>query len=621
MIKGSTIELRKDHLAVVAAKNSIEYNIMDEPTLFVYSKRVKKEIDQMYNLLAQFGVDGIKFCIYDETQKLERCICYSNHETKSEEWYSFKTKEGLVKLAMVVNEKAILDFNKVNDYGTFNATTSDELLIHLDEIKQELEPNLPTSSESVSMEVEQIIPIEYNIDETVKAILKNLLLFIYAKSPREAAGLQDDENINERMLIVLAIDYILKIAIKYEWALVRYQNSFYIYTGTYWQKIIEDELKEFLGSSAERIGINPYTARFYGFRENLIKQFRSAAYFTPPSIDTTATKINLQNGVYVITPTSRYLKPHDKEDFMTYKLTFPYDPSAKKEKFEKFLNRVLPDKAKQMVLAEFMAYVFIRNTVLKLEKGLILYGAGANGKSVIFQIILKLFGPENVSNYTLQSLTDSNGYTRALLAGKLLNYASELSSKMNPTFFKMLMSGEPIECRQIYERPFLLEDYCKFVFNTNILPRDIEQNDGFFRRFLIIHFDQKIGEEEQNPALAAEIIEDELPGVFNWVLDGLDRLLSQRGFTPCPAIDAIVNEYRKNSDSVALFLEDGGYAPSEDDHKSLKELFTSYKDFCKNGNYTACSERSFSERLRNHGYNVTRRSAGRIVGIRKTFQY
>lgn len=61
--------------------------------------------------------------------------------------------------------------------------------------------------------------------------------------------------------------------------------------------------------------------------------------------------------------------------------------------------------------------------------------------------------------------------------------------------------------------------------DLNVLPADVENNSGFFRRFIIIEFDQIISDEEKNPMLANEIIQNELPGVFNWILDGLNRLL------------------------------------------------------------------------------------------------
>jgi putative DNA primase/helicase len=188
---------------------------------------------------------------------------------------------------------------------------------------------------------------------------------------------------------------------------------------------------------------------------------------------------------------------------------------------------------------------------------------------------------------------------------------------MNPTLFKQLVSGEPVEARMIYGKPFILRDYARFIFNTNVLPKDLEHNTGFFRRFIIIEFDQTISDDEKNPMLANEIIQEELPGVFNWILEGLKRLLQQSDFSKCVAADNAVDRYKKDSDSVALFLEDGNFIPSKDDKLSLKEFFSLYREFCKDSNYTCCSVKAFSNRLKNYHYEITRQATGRVVGVKK----
>lgn len=153
--------------------------------------------------------------------------------------------------------------------------------------------------------------------------------------------------------------------------------------------------------------------------------------------------------------------------------------------------------------------------------------------------------------------------------------------------------------------------------DLNVLPADVENNSGFFRRFIIIEFDQIISDEEKNPMLANEIIQNELPGVFNWILDGLNRLLMQGDFSKCATAINAIETYKKESDSVALFLDDGGFKPSLDEKLSLMDFYNSYKDFCKDSNYTCCSNKVFSTRLKVFGYEISRISAGRLVGVNK----
>ena len=294
-------------------------------------------------------------------------------------------------------------------------------------------------------------------NQDARETLFSLLKHVHANSPHEAAGLTEDVPLPPPYLVVVTVEFTLKKARENNWPLVRYLDGYYIYCGTHWKKLTDDDLKDFLGKCAEQIKVDRLMCRHFKFKDALLKQFFVEGYFNPPKPDQLI-KINLGNGTFHISKDSQTLQPFDPDDFMQYKLSFGYDPSADCPKFNAYLNRVLPDKKKQTVLAEFIAYAFTKNSALKLEKAAILFGSGANGKSVFFDVILKLLGDDNVSNISLQALTDSKGYHRALLPGKLLNYASEISGNLDPTIFKLLVSGEPVEARQIYGKPFMLQD-------------------------------------------------------------------------------------------------------------------------------------------------------------------
>ncbi|MFO0450570.1 MAG: phage/plasmid primase, P4 family [Pseudomonadota bacterium] len=449
-----------------------------------------------------------------------------------------------------------------------------------------------------------------------RQLLEQLLPDLEADSPRKAAGLADDVVLDERTLLIITIEHTLKVAQEKNWPLVSFEQGLYIYTGEYWVIVSDDAIRDFLGKAAERIKIDPFIARHFRFRENLLKQFFSSAYFQPPQPPQDQVLINLRNGTFVFDRGKFYLKPFDRNDFLRYQLPFAYDPTAEAKRFIEYLNRVVSIE-KQKILSEYSGYLFIKSSQLKLEKVLLLYGSGSNGKSVFFDCIMKLLGPENITNFSLQSLTDNTGYTRASISGKLLNYSSEISSKLDVTKFKLLASGEPIECRQIYGKPFILADYCKFIFNCNNLPKDLELNDAFFRRFLIIHFDQTISPEERDVELSSYLTANEMSGIFNWVLLGLVRLLNQQGFTRCTEVDMFIENFRKESDSVQIFLEEARYQVSSAGYVFLKDLYEEYKFFCRDNFYPLISNRAFAERLRSSGIKVHRISSGNVVFVNK----
>lgn len=427
-------------------------------------------------------------------------------------------------------------------------------------------------------------------------------------------GVEDQSKLTRDDYCIVTSEEILKITRANGWGLCQNQGFIYGFNGCYWSLIEEGDLKTFLSKAAEKLGVTWRKARSANFEDYLFKQFLKTARL-PSRERKEEILIPLLNGTFEIKNGQRRLKPFDMDDFITYQLPFEYDPDAKAPLFEKFLNEVLPDASRQMVLAEFLGYVF--TVGLKLEKTLMPYGSGANGKSVFFEIVNALLGPENVSTFSITSLTDKSGYYRAMLANKLLNYASEINGDLEASIFKQIVSGEPVEARLPHGKPMIIRDYAKIMFNTNVLPHNIEHTDAFFRRFLIVPFDVTIKPENQDPELAKKIIANELPGVFNWVLAGLDRILTNRRFSDCDAVIKQVEEFRKQSDSVALFLEDTGYQKAVNHYTYLKELYNEYRTYCFESGCKVPALRTFSDRLRNLGFQIEKRNAGRIVYISK----
>lgn len=387
---------------------------------------------------------------------------------------------------------------------------------HLNTLTNELESNKTVGI--LDKLLLEIIPVNFE-----NIINQNLISIDQSQSKEET-------KVTEKHYLIIVIEELLKIAQNNSWGLCKNNDFIYLYNGKFWSEIDKNTFQSFLANVALKMKVPQYTAKYYRFNEHLFKQFLNVANLTPPQVSNDIVHINLKNGTFEITTQGNNLRPFDKNDFITYQLPFKYDIQANAPIFEKYLNKVLPDIEAQNVLAEYLGYVFIKNgnQSIKEEKVLILYGTGANGKSVFFEVVNALLGEQNISNYTLQSLTDEKGYHRAKISNKLVNYASEISSKLETTIFKQLVSGEQVEARLPYGQPFIMKQYAKLIFNCNELPRDVEHNTAYFRRFLIIPFEVTIPPDEQDKTLHTKIIENELTGVFNWVLKGLDRLLQNK---------------------------------------------------------------------------------------------
>lgn len=437
-------------------------------------------------------------------------------------------------------------------------------------------------------------------------------------------SVHDNFKLTNKHYSIISIDTVLNTARSNNWGLCKNHSFIYLYNGSYWSEIDKEAFQKFLGKAAEKMGVPKFSAKYYKFKKELYEQFLATAYLEaiPPSADNVL--INLKNGTFEINTEGTQIRPFNPNDFITYQLPFEYNPKAEAPIFKNYLNEVLPDKERQNVLAEFLGFLFIKHNSnrLKEEKALILYGAGANGKSVFFQVVSALLGDENTSNYSLQSLTNENGYFRAKIANKLVNYASEINGKLESSIFKQLVSGEPVEARLPYGEPFTLKQYAKLIFNCNDLPKEVEQTNAYFRRFLIIPFDVTIPPEKQDKNLHNKIIETELSGVFNWVLEGLNRLLAQKGFSKCTAAEEAVADYKTQSDSVKMFIDENDYVISPNEYTLIKELYPHYRQYCYEDGFKPVSKVNFSKRLKNYKIIVERVTGNKLAAfITKEISY
>lgn len=511
------------------------------------------------------------------------------------------------------------DFEALNlaehQLGQLKLTDMNDLFVHL--VSKGLD-----ATNALSIIREQIL-ISLSKSETMphSMILNELIEKVTNIDFAQLAELREGERLKNSQIQVIIIAQILLLAKNNNWGLCKQHDFLYLFNGEYWGLLEENELKTFLGNAAEKMGLRNVHAQHFNFKDHLYKQFMAAANLPKPEQPENTININLKNGTFEVTPNGNKLKPFNRKDFMTYQLPFEYNREAQAPLFSAYLNRVLPEKELQNILAEYLGYIFIHTSTLKLEKTLLLYGSGANGKSVFYEIVRSLLGEQNTSEFSLQSLTHENGYSRAMIANKLVNYASEINGTLVASIFKQLVSGEPVEARLPYGRPFTLTQYAKLIFNCNELPKDVEQTEAYFRRFIIIPFEVTIPESEQDKQLAQKIIKNELSGVFNWVLQGLERLLQQQNFTESETVNRTRQQYKTESDSVKLFLEEEEYIPHLTNYEPIKRLYSQYRMFCQEGGFSPVNQLNFQKRLTLSKVIVMKKNVGKVAFLTKKIEY
>lgn len=274
------------------------------------------------------------------------------------------------------------------------------------------------------------------------------------------------------------------------------------------------------------------------------------------------------------------------------RMDYAYDADADCYGWRRFLDEVLPDKGMQRILQEFLGCVFIDRHRAKIEKMLVLLGPGANGKSVVHDVVRGLLGDHNVTSFGLGELTAGYELKKniASINGKRLNYASEISAS---TFthvndqLKKLISGEPMSARANYRDNFMATDIPLIMANANKLPgMNKEDLKAMSRRFIVLPFNVEIPVDRQNPLLARELME-ELPGIFNWVMEGRDRYIANGfAFSEVKKIDEAPGHYKLKGSTVVEFLLDRDYNAQRRDNcenpKWVKatDLYKEYNEWC-----------------------------------------
>lgn len=235
----------------------------------------------------------------------------------------------------------------------------------------------------------------------------------------------------------------------------------------------------------------------------------------------------------------------DERYHCTYMHPYRYNPKERCYKWQMFLREVLPDKNQRLTLQMFLGLGLIeRGTVYnpfegkdraKVELCLILIGAGSNGKSVIYQTAMGIFGRDRISGVDYDELTasgDEGMRARRLLRGAIFNWSSDSETKTfgrkRSGVFKRIVSGEPVTDRKIGEdvRENFTMPY--LIFNLNELPTPGDGSFAFIRRLQYISFDVIIPPDRQNKSLAYEL-QDEYTGIFNWIVRGA-REVKRRKF-------------------------------------------------------------------------------------------
>lgn len=398
-------------------------------------------------------------------------------------------------------------------------------------------------------------------------------------------------------------------------SLALFRGEIYAFDGRIYQKMEKAAYNASIAAVMREIGVSngDITAKQ--------SQIRETAFYgvVTKRLDVKKNVICFKNSVLDVY-TGKVSK-FSKANHVLYQLDYDYNPEAKCPLWTKFINQMLPNKKVQMVVQEILALPYIDRKQAKIEKMFLFCGKGANGKSVIYDIMNDILGQQNVQTFDLSALVngDDSKWNIDAINHSMLNYCSEIDKKtICSSRIKSLISGEGITACQKGQKPYTARDMPFIIGNVNELPHTTDNTYGFFRRIMVIPFSVTIPKGKEDLRLHDKL-KEELPGILNWILEGRQRLVKNGyRFTQSKIINDATYWYERNSNPAVTFMMDEGYSvnPStpEDEPENITptDLYERYTEYCKRTLTLIVNSDTFTKTLINKGYRDPRKRYYRL---------
>lgn len=301
----------------------------------------------------------------------------------------------------------------------------------------------------------------------------------------------------------------------------------------------------------------------------------------PPSV------VNTKNHeLHIDRQTGRIdVRDHSPLSYLTTQIDVEFDPFADCPAFDEMLDQVFAHFSKEE-LSQIKRHFFeLVGYVIQPAKNIPLiclwYGDGFNGKTTIANFIAALVGDKAVLPAKLHEFGGKgNAHALASLEGKLLLVDDDLQANMvlSDGIAKKISEAKAIEVNPKNKPAYTIVSTVTPLLLGNNLPivRDISR--GMQRRFDLIPFTSDLTPHKDSP-LPKIAMNEELPGILNAALDGLQRLRERGEFDPPPSCVRARERFFAQSNSVSTWIADEcewnpeAVAP-------LRDLYDSYKLYC-----------------------------------------
>lgn len=331
----------------------------------------------------------------------------------------------------------------------------------------------------------------------------------------------------------------------------------------------------------------------------------------PDELDQDIFKLNAKNCTIDLRNGNKL--SHDPKDLITKMVNAEYRADAECPTWLKFLNRIM-DNNQELIdyLQRLAGYSLTGDT--SEHSMYIFYGTGRNGKSVFLNTLLHVlgdYGKQVNTSILLEKNNDNNTNDLASLKGIRFASTSEIGEgkRMAEATVKSLTGGDEISCRFLYGEYFTFRPQAKIFLATNHKPEIKGTDQAIWERIHLIPFTQYITEEERDKHLLDKL-KAEADGILLWAVDGCLAWQSE-DLNPPDVVRSAVKSYREEMDVLASFINEcckiAPYAKVQSG-----QLYEKYQTWCRENGEIAVSQKNFSLRIKEKGFNNIKGTGGRM---------
>lgn len=432
---------------------------------------------------------------------------------------------------------------------------------------------------------ENIMECPYGQKKAKRELLKEYKVFLYKKKEDKESGEKyyviNDVNCPRLAKLLMNGDEGIYVT-------VNDNQEIYKYNG----KIYEETAKSYIESR-----INFYLddeTTDYRKRE-VISYMKGENIIPRETLDGANNLLPLENGIYDLE--KKKLIEYSPDYFFTHYLPVKYNPTAKINKIQTFFEDILPLDYIP-VLQQFFGDCLL--TDYRYKKAVLCAGPKNTGKSTLLNLLKKFLGEQNISHVSLYNLC-MDKYATAELYKKRANIYAQIEAvtltKIN--MFLMLTGMDAVRAREIYKAAFYFVNFAKLIFSCNNIP-SIELSkaitDAYYIRWIVFPFTQVFENEVRDVNILDKLTsdEEEMSGLLNWALEGLNSLEKNNGYLEVMDINETKEFMEKGTNPIREFVD--AYITKSSGRECVSDVYKCYIGFCKENNYPYVNDVWFSRK-------------------------